>query len=117
MAVGLVGGPQRVHRAVRLAHRILGVTTGSELGEIAASAGLACNLAALRALATVGIQEGHMSLHARVVARAAGARGARLERVAAELSRRKEFRPEVALEILERIESEEEPPSALLARG
>ncbi|MDP9002739.1 MAG: hydroxymethylglutaryl-CoA reductase, degradative [Myxococcota bacterium] len=83
LAVGTVGGTLRVHPAARLSLRMLGVSGAQELACIAASVGLASNLAAVRALATVGIQRGHMGLHARSVAVAAGARGDRVERVAA----------------------------------
>src|SRR3954453_13905649 len=65
LALGIVGGTLRVHPTARLALRIVGFATADELALIAASAGLASNLAALRALATEGIQRGHMSLHAR----------------------------------------------------
>lgn len=73
MAVGLVGGATTVHPAARAAVSLLGISTARELAEVIAAAGLAQNLAALRALATEGIQRGHMSLHARNVAVAAGA--------------------------------------------
>jgi hydroxymethylglutaryl-CoA reductase len=73
MAVGIVGGATRVHPTARLALKLMGVQSASALGEIAASVGLAQNLAALRALATEGIQRGHMTLHARSVVTAAGA--------------------------------------------
>jgi len=86
LALGIVGGTLRVHPAARLSLRIMQVTSASELSEIAASAGLASNLAALRALATEGIQRGHMSLHARAVAAAAGASGDEVERVAATIA-------------------------------
>lgn len=82
LALGIVGGTLRVHPAARLALKIIGVATADELALVAASIGLASNLAALRALATEGIQRGHMSLHARSVAIAAGATGAEVERVA-----------------------------------
>ena len=82
MALGIVGGATRVHPTARLALRILGVQTARELAEIAVSLGLAQNLAALRALATEGIQRGHMSLHARQVAIAAGALGDEVDWVA-----------------------------------
>ena len=75
LAVGIVGGATRVHPTARLALKILGVQTARELAEIIAAVGLAQNLAALRALATEGIQRGHMRLHARQVAIAAGATG------------------------------------------
>jgi hydroxymethylglutaryl-CoA reductase len=65
LAVGIVGGMTRVHRVAQLALRILGVESGRELAAVMAAVGLAQNLAALRALATEGIQRGHMKLHAR----------------------------------------------------
>ncbi|NLU73358.1 hydroxymethylglutaryl-CoA reductase, degradative [Streptomyces sp. HNM0575] len=73
MPVGLVGGATKVHPAAAAAVRLLGVSTARELAETVTAVGLAQNLAALRALATEGIQRGHMSLHARNVAVAAGA--------------------------------------------
>lgn len=75
LAVGIVGGATRVHPTAQVALKILGVQTARELAEIIVSVGLAQNLAALRALATEGIQRGHMRLHARQVAIAAGATG------------------------------------------
>ncbi len=87
LALGIVGGTLRVHAAARLALKILGVTTADELAMVAASTGLASNLAALRALATEGIQRGHMSLHARSVAIAAGATGTEVDSVAQEIAR------------------------------
>ena len=83
MALGTVGGTLRVHPAARLSLRMLAVTDAQELSAIAASVGLASNLAAVRALATDGIQRGHMGLHARSVALAAGTPSDRIERVAA----------------------------------
>jgi hydroxymethylglutaryl-CoA reductase len=68
MAVGTVGGTLRAHGGARLAQRLLGVTSATTLGMIVGSVGLASNLAALRALATEGIQRGHMALHRRAVA-------------------------------------------------
>jgi len=82
MALGTVGGTLRVHPAARLSLRLLGVTGAQDLAMIAASIGLASNLAAVRALATCGIQRGHMALHARSVALAAGAISDEVERVA-----------------------------------
>ena len=86
LALGIVGGTLRVHPTARLALKILGVQTADELAMVAASAGLASNLSALRALATEGIQRGHMSLHARSVASAAGALGDEVELVAARIA-------------------------------
>jgi hydroxymethylglutaryl-CoA reductase len=65
LAVGIVGGTTRVHALARVALKILGVQSARELSEVMAAVGLAQNLAALRALATEGIQRGHMALHAR----------------------------------------------------
>ncbi len=81
MAVGIVGGATRVHPAAKAALKLLGAKTARELAEIIAAVGLAQNLAALRALASEGIQRGHMKLHARQVAIAAGADGEMVERV------------------------------------
>jgi hydroxymethylglutaryl-CoA reductase len=82
MALGTVGGTLRVHPAARLSLQMLGVTRSGDLAQIAAAVGLANNLSAVRALATDGIQRGHMALHARSVAVAAGAVGSMVERVA-----------------------------------
>jgi hydroxymethylglutaryl-CoA reductase len=103
LAVGTVGGALHVHAGARAALRIAGVTRADQLARIAAAAGLASNLAALRALATEGIQRGHMSLHARVVARSVGASGELVERVASELTRLGDTSAERAREILARL--------------
>ena len=105
MAVGIVGGTLRVHPGARLGLRILGVQSACELGMIMAAAGLASNLAALRALGAEGIQRGHMSLHARSVAVLAGATGALVDVVAAELSRVGDVRKERAEQILAQLQS------------
>ena len=73
MAVGIVGGSTRVHPTASAAIKLMGIKSAVELAEIIVSVGLAQNLGALRALATEGIQRGHMTLHARQVAVAAGA--------------------------------------------
>ena len=73
MAVGLVGGATKTHPAAKAAIALLGVKSATELGQVIAAVGLAQNLAALRALATEGIQRGHMKLHARNIALQAGA--------------------------------------------
>jgi hydroxymethylglutaryl-CoA reductase len=100
MAVGIVGGATRVHPVAQLALRILGVTTAAQLAEIIVSVGLAQNLAAIRALSTEGIQRGHMSLHARQVAIAAGAQGDEIPRLAQQLAQEKAVRIDRAQEIL-----------------
>jgi hydroxymethylglutaryl-CoA reductase len=87
MAVGTVGGVLRTHPAVQAAVRsVLKVSGAGELGRIAAACGLTQNLAALRALATEGIQRGHMGLHARNVATSVGAEGEEIDRLAQELA-------------------------------
>lgn len=73
MAVGLVGGAVRVHPTAKANVAIMGARTADELSKVIAAAGIAQNLGALRALATVGIQAGHMKLHARNMAVTAGA--------------------------------------------
>jgi hydroxymethylglutaryl-CoA reductase len=100
MAVGIVGGATKVHPAAQAAVKLMGVKTASELAEIIVSVGLAQNMAALRALATEGIQRGHMSLHARQVAIAAGASGELIEKVAARLVAEKTVRIDKAEEVL-----------------
>ncbi len=89
MAVGIVGGATKVHPAARAAIELMGVQTAAQLAEIIVSVGLAQNLAALRALATEGIQRGHMSLHARQVAIAAGASGDLIEKIASQMVKEK----------------------------
>ena len=83
--VGTVGGPIRLHPLLEVVYKILDVRSASELSAVMGAVGLAQNLAALKALATEGIQSGHMSLHARSVAATAGARGAQIEDVAQRL--------------------------------
>lgn len=100
MAVGIVGGATKVHPTARAALNLMGVQTASQLAEIVVSVGLAQNLAALRALATEGIQRGHMSLHARQVAIAAGAEGGMIERLAAQLVAENSVRIDRAQDIL-----------------
>jgi hydroxymethylglutaryl-CoA reductase len=101
MAVGIVGGATRVHPNARAALKLMGVSTSNQLAEIIVSVGLAQNLAALRALATEGIQRGHMGLHARQVAIAAGARGEQIDRLAQQLVKEDVVRIDRAQEILE----------------
>jgi hydroxymethylglutaryl-CoA reductase len=100
MAVGIIGGATKVHPAAGAALKLMAVKTARELAEIIVSVGLAQNLAALRALSTEGIQRGHMTLHARQVAIAAGASGDMIEKVAAQLVAEKIVRIDRAEEIL-----------------
>lgn len=103
LAVGVVGGATRVHPGARAALKILGVETARELAEVLAAVGLAQNLGALRALSTEGIQRGHMTLHARQVAIAAGATGDQVQAVAARLVVERAVRTDRAQEILAEI--------------
>ncbi len=101
MAVGIVGGATQVHPAAKANLKLMGVSKASELAEIIVSVGLAQNLAALRALATEGIQRGHMGLHARQVAVAAGALGAEIDRLADQLVADRVVRIDHARKVLE----------------
>ena len=100
LAAGTVGGATRAHPTAQVALALLGVKTARELAEVMAAVGLAQNLAAIRALATEGIQRGHMTLHARQVAIAAGATGDEIERVAAQMVGEGLVRPDRAEAIL-----------------
>jgi hydroxymethylglutaryl-CoA reductase len=106
LAVGTVGGALHLHAGARLALALLAASSAGELAKVAAAAGLASNLAALRALVGNGIQRGHMALHARLVARAAGATGDLVERVASEIAALGDVKPERAREILGRLRVE-----------
>jgi hydroxymethylglutaryl-CoA reductase len=101
IAVGIVGGSISVNPLAKINLKILGVRNADELSRIMAAVGLAQNLAALRALATEGIQRGHMSLHARNIAISAGARGDEVERIVEILVRERKVRVDRAREILE----------------
>ena len=105
MAVGIIGGAVKVNPVAKLSLKILGIQTAKELAEIMGAVGLAQNLAALRALATEGIQKGHMKLHARQLAITAGATGKEVDLVVEEMLKRGEIRIDVAKEILESIRS------------
>ncbi len=100
LAVGTVGGATRVHPLAQFALQVMQVASARELAEVIVSVGLAQNLAALRALVTEGIQRGHMALHARQVAIAAGARPTEVDRVATVLVAERQVRAERAREIL-----------------
>lgn len=101
MAVGTVGGATRVHPIFKIGLRILGVKTSQELGEVMAAVGLAQNFSAMRALATEGIQSGHMSLHARNIAVMAGAKGEQVDAVVKKMVEENNIRIDRAKEILE----------------
>ncbi len=103
MAVGLVGGATKVHPIAKIAVKILGVKSAVELGEVIAAVGLAQNLTALKALATEGIQRGHMSLHARNIALTAGATPQILEQVVDEMILTKKIRQDFAEELVKKL--------------
>ncbi|WP_395815905.1 hydroxymethylglutaryl-CoA reductase, degradative [Archangium minus] len=100
LATSTVGGAARTHPGVRRALKLARVESAVDLAGLAAAAGLATNLAALKALGTEGIQKGHMALHARRVAAEVGAEGELVEIVAERLARERIYRPERAREIL-----------------
>ena len=101
MAVGLIGGAVRTHPIAKIALKILGVKTANEFAEVLAAVGLAQNLGALRALAHEGIQRGHMSLHARNIAVAAGATDELIDLVAEKMVEERKIRMDRAKELIE----------------
>src|SRR2546426_855383 len=102
-AVGLVGGATAVHPTAKANVKLLGVKSAQELAEVIAAVGLAQNFAALRALATEGIQKGHMALHARNVAATVGAIGDEIDRVAEILVKERKVRMDRAKDVLAEI--------------
>ncbi len=108
-AVGTIGGATAVHPAARINLKVLGVRSAGELAMVMASVGLAQNLAALRALATEGIQRGHMSLHARNIAVMAGAQGELIDKVAERLVSEGKVRLDRAKQILDELLAQEKP--------
>ncbi|EFO81031.1 hydroxymethylglutaryl-CoA reductase, degradative [Oscillochloris trichoides DG-6] len=100
MAVGIVGGATKVHPAAQTALKLLHVTSANHLAEICVCAGLASNLAAMRALATEGIQQGHMGLHARQIAMAAGAHGHQVDEIARRMVQERNIKPARAEELV-----------------
>ncbi len=108
MAVGIVGGATKVNPLARAALKILQVQSARQLAEIMGAVGLAQNLAALRALATEGIQRGHMALHARNVAITAGAKEEEIDKIVEQMVAEKKIRIDRARELLNRIRQESE---------
>lgn len=120
LALGTVGGTLRVHPSARLSLKMMGVTEAADLAAVCAAVGLASNLAAVRALATDGIQRGHMALHARSVALAAGAEGRDVERVAAIIVEARDITLEAAKRAVEQLRikrSDVAPGPSLAAEG
>jgi hydroxymethylglutaryl-CoA reductase len=107
MAVGLIGGAVRTHPIAKIALKILGVKTANEFAEVLSAVGLAQNLGALRALAHEGIQRGHMSLHARNIAVAAGVKEELIDLVAERMVKERKIRMDRAKELIEEFTSAE----------
>jgi len=103
LAVGTVGGASSSHPKAKIARKILGVNDAKEFASVLAAVGLAQNFAAIRALATEGIQKGHMSLHARNIAIMAGAQGDMIDRVAEEMVKEGKVRLDKAKEIIDKL--------------
>jgi hydroxymethylglutaryl-CoA reductase len=101
MSVGIVGGSIRVHPMAQITHNLLNVASAEELAQVIVTVGLAQNLGALKALVTDGIQKGHMALHSRSVAMAAGATGEMIDIIAEQLIKEKQIRVGKAKELVE----------------
>lgn len=103
MAVGIIGGATATHPKAKLMRKILGISTAKEFANVLAALGLAQNFGAIRALAAEGIQKGHMGLHARNVAVAAGAKGKEIDIVSEMMVKERKIRSDVAAEMLKKI--------------
>ncbi len=103
MAIGIVGGAGNIHPKAKLCKKILGIQTAKELSEVVASIGLAQNFAAVFALSTVGIQKGHMSLHAKNIAVMAGAKEEQIDKISEQLIKEGNIKLDRAKEILNEI--------------
>jgi hydroxymethylglutaryl-CoA reductase len=110
VAVGLIGGATAVHPTAKANVKLLGVRGAQELAQVLAAVGLAQNFSALRALATEGIQRGHMELHARNIAATAGARPDEVDRVVARLVEEHAIRIDRAREVLDELRRSTTPP-------
>ncbi len=103
LALGIIGGMTKIHPMARIALKILNVKSASELSQVGAALGLAQNVAALRALASEGIQKGHMALHSRNIAKIAGVPDELIEKVVKKMIEAKKIRVDYAKEILQKI--------------
>ncbi|MCB0305448.1 MAG: hydroxymethylglutaryl-CoA reductase, degradative [Calditrichaeota bacterium] len=112
MKVGTVGGPLQSNPTVGILHRILNVSSATELAEVMGAVGLAQNFSAIKALSTEGIQQGHMTLHARTVAMAAGATPEIYDEVVDQLIGSGEIKVWKAKEIVESLRSRKSAPAA-----
>ena len=96
LALGIIGGATKAHPTARACLEIMGVETAEKLQRITAAVGLCQNFAALKALATVGVQKGHMALHAQNIALMAGAKGAEIDQIALKMTQKGSVRLDVA---------------------
>ena len=103
LSVGIVGGIVNVHPIAKICTKILGVTSAKELAGVITAAGLAQNFSALRALATEGIQKGHMKLHARNLAAAAGAKAEQIDEIVQKMIHENNISLNRAKELLDQI--------------
>ena len=103
LAIGIVGGAANIHPKAKLCRKILGINTAQALAEVVASLGLAQNFAAVFALSTVGIQKGHMSLHAKNIAVMAGAKADEIDKVSEQMIKENKIKLDRAKEILTEI--------------
>ncbi len=103
MPVGIIGGATQVHPTAQLCLQLMNIDSAARLASVIAAVGLVQNFSAMKALATEGIQRGHMSLHARNIALAAGAKDNEADQVVAELISRQSINTKTAAEVLERI--------------
>ncbi len=106
MALGIIGGMTKIHPMAKLALKIMDIQTANELAQIAAALGLAQNVGALRALASEGIQKGHMELHSRNIAKLAGAPDELVDKVAQRLIEDEKIRVDYAKELLKELMNE-----------
>jgi hydroxymethylglutaryl-CoA reductase len=107
LALGIIGGMTKIHPMARIALKILNVESANELSQVCAALGLAQNVAALRALASEGIQKGHMALHSRNIAKIAGVPESLVEEVAKKMIKENKIRVDFAKEILRKISERE----------
>jgi hydroxymethylglutaryl-CoA reductase len=108
MALGIIGGMTKIHPLAKLALKIMDIDTANELAQIAAALGLAQNVGALRALASEGIQKGHMELHSRNIAKLAGAPDELVNKVANRLIKDGKIRVDHAKEIIKEFQDRNE---------
>jgi hydroxymethylglutaryl-CoA reductase len=106
LAVGLVGGATKLHPTARIALKVLGVESAEQLARVIAAVGLAQNFSALKALATTGIQKGHMALHAQNIAMMAGAIGVEIDHIARVLVQAGKVRIDLAEKALHDLRSD-----------